>query len=60
MYYELTWLGVVLLGLGVLVLGGPAVWLIRRALRERAELREQRSKGRSDLHRRLAANDERP
>lgn len=61
MYYELTWLGVVLLGSGVLVLAGPVVWLIMRAVRERAELREHRSEGRPEVHRRrLAANDERP
>lgn len=60
MFYELTWLGVVLLALGILVLAGPAAWLIRRALRERAELRERHSEGRSNLNRRLAANDERP
>ena len=59
MYYELTWLGIVLLGLGVLVLAAPAAWLVVRALRERAELRERHSAGRANLHRRLAAHDER-
>ena len=58
MDYELTWLGFVLLGLGALFLAGPVAWLVLRALRERAKLRERRSAGRANLHRRLAANDE--
>jgi hypothetical protein len=35
MYYELTWLGAVLLGVGATALGVPAVWLIVRAIRDR-------------------------
>ena len=61
MFYELNWLGAVLLGLGILVLAGPVSWLIVRALRHRAELRERRTEQHPDaLRRRLIPNDERP
>lgn len=42
MYYELTWLAVVLLGVGALALGVPAAWLIVRALRDRDIARDAR------------------
>lgn len=61
MFHELNWLGAVLLILGILVLAGPATWLIMRALRQRAELRDRRTAVRPDvLRRRLAATDEQP
>ncbi len=40
MFSELTWLGAALLGLGVLVVGGPAVWTIVRAVRDHAIARD--------------------
>ena len=40
MFSELTWLCAVLLGLGVLVVGGPVLWMIRRAVRDRAFVRD--------------------
>jgi uncharacterized membrane protein len=40
MFSELTWLGAVFLGLGVLVVGVPAVWMIVRAVRGRAFVRD--------------------
>ncbi len=40
MFSELTWLGAVLLGLGVLVVGVPALWMIVRAVRDRAIARD--------------------
>jgi hypothetical protein len=40
MYYELTWLGAVLLGVGAIALGVPAVWLAVRANRDRKMARD--------------------
>ncbi len=40
MFSELTWQGAVLLGLGMLVVGVPAVWMIMRAARDRAIARD--------------------
>jgi hypothetical protein len=40
MYYELTWLGAVLLGVGAIALGVPAVWLMIRAIRDRKLARD--------------------
>jgi len=40
MFSELTWLGAVLLGLGVLIVGVPAFWVIQRGVRDRADARD--------------------
>ena len=40
MFSELTWLGMVLLALAVLVVGVPALWMIRRSVRDRADARD--------------------
>jgi hypothetical protein len=40
MFSELNWLGAVLLALGVLVVGVPALWMIRRSVRDRAIARD--------------------
>jgi hypothetical protein len=40
MFSEVTWLGAVLLGLGVLVVGTLAWWVIVRAARDRAIARD--------------------
>ena len=40
MFSELNWLAAVLLGLGVLVVGIPAVWMIVRTARDRAIARD--------------------
>ncbi len=40
MFSELNWLGAVLLGLGVLVVGALAWWVIVRATRDRAIARD--------------------
>ncbi len=40
MFSELTLQGAVLLGLGMLVVGVPAVWMIMRAARDRAIARD--------------------
>ena len=42
MFSELTWLGAVLLGLGVLVVGALAWSVIVRAVRDRAIARDRR------------------
>ena len=60
MFSELTWLGVVFLGLGVLVVGVPALRMIVRAVRDRAiarapfgsRHRRRRSRGRRGSRRR--------
>ncbi len=56
MFYELTWLGAVLLGLGVLVVRVPALWMIVRAVRHRAIARDHRG----SRHRRLGPDNDRP
>ena len=40
MFSEVTWLGVIILGLGILVIAVPAVWMIVRAARNRAIARD--------------------
>ena len=55
MFSELTWLGTVLLGLGVLVVGALAWWVIVQAVRRRYNARDS---GRSDFSRRLAPDDD--
>ncbi len=52
MYYELNWLGAVLLGVGAIVLGVPAVWLIVRAIRDRDIARDHHGSRRRRLGRR--------
>ncbi len=46
MFSELTWLAAVLLGLGVLVVGALAWWVIVRAARDRFGSRRRRAKRR--------------
>jgi hypothetical protein len=46
MFSELTWLGTVLLGLGVLVVGALACWVIVRAARDRFGSRRRRRRSR--------------
>ena len=63
MFSELNWLGAVLLGLGVLVVGIPAVWMIVRAARDRAIARDPfgpRSRRSDSRFRRVHRNDDRP
>ena len=55
MFSELTWLGAVLLGLGVLVVGALAWWAIMQAAHRRANARDS---GRSDFSRRLNPDDD--
>ncbi len=55
MFSELTWLGSVLLGLGVLVVGALAWWAIMQAVRRRYNARTD---GRSDFSRRLNSVDD--
>ena len=40
MFSEMTWLGAVLIGLGVLVVGVPILWMIVRAARDRTIARD--------------------
>jgi hypothetical protein len=51
MYYELTWLGAVLLGVGAIALGVPAAWLIVRAIRDRKLARDLQGSRRRRLGR---------
>ena len=51
MYYELTWLGTTLLGVGAIALGVPAVWLIIRAIRDRKLARDLHGSRRRRLDR---------
>ncbi len=60
MFSELTWLGAVLLGLGVLVVGGPALWMIRRAVRDRAFVRDPHGWRRHRAKRRRRGSRRRP
>ncbi len=55
MFSELTWLGTVLLGLGVLVVGALAWWVIVQAIQRRNNARDD---GRSDFSRRLNPDDD--
>ena len=55
MFSELTWLGAVLLGLGVLVVGALAWWAIMQAVHRRAN---DSGSGRSDFSRRLNSDDD--
>jgi len=50
MFSELNWLGAVLLGLGLLVLGALAWWVIVQAVHRRDNARDG---GRPDFSRRL-------
>ena len=56
MFSELTWLGAVLLGLGVLVVGALAWWMIVQEVRRRDNARDG---GRSDFSRRLNPDEDR-
>ena len=60
MFSELTWLGVVFLGLGVLVVGVPAVWMIVRAARDRAIARDPFGARRRRTKRRRRGSRRRP
>lgn len=56
MYYELNWLGAVLLVLGLLAFAGPAVRWVLRVRRDRAVVRDRRGSRRRRLglgHKRL-------
>ncbi len=55
MFSELYWLGAVLLGLGVLVVGALAWWVIAQAVHRRYNARDS---GRSDFSRRLNSDDD--
>ena len=55
MYYELTWLGAVLLGVGAAALGVSAARLILRAFRDRDIARD----GRDSRRRRLGPETDR-
>ncbi len=55
MFFELTWLAAVLLGLGVLVVGALAWWAIVQAVQRRYNARDN---GRSDFSRRLNSDDD--
>ena len=55
MYYELTWLAVALLAVGVVAIGVPLVRLLVRAARDRSSARE----GRRSLSRRLGPGADR-
>jgi len=55
MYYELKWLGAVLLGVGVVALGVLAARLIRRSIRDRDIARD----GRGSRRRRLGPETDR-
>ncbi len=54
MFSELNWLGAVLLGLGVLVIGALTWWVFVRAVHRRDNARDG---GRSDFSRRLKPDD---
>lgn len=61
MFSELTWVGVAFLGLGVLVVGVPALWFIVRGARDRADAHDPfslRHRGRSRF-RRIDPGDDR-
>ncbi len=60
MFSELTWLGAVFLGLGVLVVGVPAVWMIVRAVRDRAFVRDPHGWRRRRAERRRRGSRRRP
>jgi len=60
MFSELTWLGAALLGLGVLVVGVPAVWTIVRAVRDHAIARDPFGSGRRRAKRRRRGSRRRP
>ncbi len=55
MFSELNWLGAVLFGLGVLVVGALTWWVIVQAARRRYNARDS---GRSDFSRRLNSDDD--
>ena len=55
MFSELNWLGAVLLGLGVLMVGALAWWVIVQAVRRRYNARDS---GRPDFGRRLNSDDD--
>ena len=55
MYYEPTWLGAVLLGVGAIALLVPTVWLIVRAIRDRDFARD----GPDSRRRRLGPEEDR-
>jgi uncharacterized membrane protein len=55
MFSELTWLGTVLLGLGVLVVGALALWVIVQAIQRRYNARHS---GRPDFSHRLNSDDD--
>jgi hypothetical protein len=54
MFSELTWLGAILLGLGVLIVGALAGWVIVQAIRRRDDAHDG---SRSDFSRRLNSDD---
>ncbi len=56
MFSELTWLGAVLLGLGVIIVVALASWVIVQVIRRRDNARDG---GRSDFSRRLNPDDDR-
>ncbi len=55
MFSELTWLGAVLLGLGVIIVVALASWVIVQVIRRRDNARDG---GRSDFSRRLKPDDD--
>ncbi len=55
MFSELNWLGAVLLGLGLLVVGALTWWVIVQAVRRRYNVRDS---GRPDFSRRLKPDDD--
>ena len=55
MFSELNWLGAVLLGLGVLVIGALTWWVVVQAVHRRDNTRDG---GRSDFSRRLKPDDD--
>ena len=56
MFYEMTWVGAILLGLGLLVFVVPAIWMIVQVIRDRTVVRD--TDGSRD--RRLNPDDDRP
>jgi hypothetical protein len=60
MFSELTWLGAVLLGLGMLVVGVPALWMIVRAIRDRAIARDSIGSRRRGRRRQRRGSRRRP
>ena len=55
MFSELNWLGAVLLGLGVLVIGALTWWVIVQAIHRRDNARDDRG---PDFNRRLNPDDD--